>query len=201
MAFNMGFYDISNYHHMFFFKCAVMRLYLFQNGDPSLKQRIVFFYKWFATLTSLGWFSNDNYLLVCCHQHCRDGRWYGCYHTVGSSAPLDTVSRTEGLAVLLVACGLEGMRLASRVEAEARYGRSHLHQVEVVATLVVERGTGCGRAGYHKLVATKVVVLLDMGSMNDSRSSEILLHGPCHRIDLFGGNHQDSARRLQRGPS
>lgn len=120
---------------------------------------------------------------------------------MGSSAPLDTVSRTEGLGVLLVACGLEGMHLASRVEAGARYGRSRLHQVEVVASLVVERGTGCRRAGYHKLVVTKVVVLLDMGSMNDSRSSEILLHGPCRRIDLFGDNRQDSALRLQRDPS
>lgn len=69
MAFNTAFYDISNYHHMIFFFliCAVMRLCLFQNDDPSLKQRIDFFYKWFATLTSFEWFSNDNYLLVYCH--------------------------------------------------------------------------------------------------------------------------------------
>lgn len=119
---------------------------------------------------------------------------------MGNSASLDTVSRTEGLGHLLVACGLEGMDLASQVEVEAGYGQSRLHQVEVVASHVVGRDTGCRQAGYHTLVATKIVVL-DMGSTNDSRSSEILLHGPCRRIDPSGNNHRDYALRLPRAPS
>lgn len=110
------------------------------------------------------------------------------------------MSRTEGLGVLLVACGLEGMDLASQVEVEVGYGQSRQHLVEVVASLVVERGIGCRRAGYHRLVSTKVVVL-GMGSTNDSRSSEILLHGPCRHIDPSGNNHRDFALRLPRGPS
>lgn len=119
---------------------------------------------------------------------------------MGSSAPLNTVSHTEGLGVLLVVSGLEDMDLASQVEVEAGYGRSPLLQVEVVASLAVGRGAGYRLAGYYRLVARKTVVL-NMGSTNDFRSSEILLHGPFRHIDPFGNNHRDFGLRLPRGPS
>lgn len=118
---------------------------------------------------------------------------------MGNSALLNIVSHTEGLGVLLVACDLEGMGLASRAEEGVDYGRSRLHQVGVVASHVVGRGTDCRRAGYHSLVEMKVVVL-DMGSTNDSHSSGTPLHGLCHHIDPFENNHRDFAPRLPRGP-
>lgn len=77
---------------------------------------------------------------------------------MGNSVPLNSVSRTERLVDLPAARDLEGMELASQVEVEAGYGRSHRHQVEAVASLAVGRGTGCKRAGYHRPVAMKIAV-------------------------------------------
>lgn len=91
-------------------------------------------------------------------QHCHDCHLNGCYHTVGNSAPLNSVSRTERLVDLLAARDLEDMELASQAEVGVGYGRSRLHQVEAVASLAVGRGTGCKRAGYHRPVAMKIAV-------------------------------------------